>query len=236
MDLTPSELVDIGLDVVDADAGELPGGWRTGSSAPRPPADRPSILVGHQPKPDRAPSPPSSRPPPSCGAARRAHRDDWAGAPTSTDVPPFATSSCTSSGSSVTCSVSWDGEHRSTLRRPEDHFPVLRGAAVRPRGRRGVSHPGLVAERARPDPGVRRARPRPPDRLPRPGRSVRGMLVIRTFELWTHDDDIRRAVGLAANELDDARLGSCRPPCSSHSVSAWPGPVPLGRVAPSASI
>jgi hypothetical protein len=32
------------------------------------------------------------------------------------------------------------------------------------------------------------------------------MLVIRTFELWTHDDDIRRAVGLPLNTLDDARL------------------------------
>jgi uncharacterized protein (TIGR03083 family) len=35
---------------------------------------------------------------------------------------------------------------------------------------------------------------------------VRGMLVIRTFELWTHDDDIRRAVALPPNPLDDARL------------------------------
>jgi hypothetical protein len=30
--------------------------------------------------------------------------------------------------------------------------------------------------------------------------------VVRTFELWTHDDDIRRAVGLPPNELDHARL------------------------------
>lgn len=36
--------------------------------------------------------------------------------------------------------------------------------------------------------------------------SVRGMLVTRTFELWTHDDDIRRAVGLPANDLDAPRL------------------------------
>jgi uncharacterized protein (TIGR03083 family) len=35
---------------------------------------------------------------------------------------------------------------------------------------------------------------------------VQGMLVIRTFELWTHDDDVREAVGLPANVLDDARL------------------------------
>jgi hypothetical protein len=32
------------------------------------------------------------------------------------------------------------------------------------------------------------------------------MLVVRTFEMWTHDDDIRRAVGLAPNQLDDDRL------------------------------
>jgi hypothetical protein len=36
--------------------------------------------------------------------------------------------------------------------------------------------------------------------------NVGGMLVIRTFEVWTHDDDIRRAVGLPLNVLDDARL------------------------------
>jgi hypothetical protein len=38
------------------------------------------------------------------------------------------------------------------------------------------------------------------------GGSVRGLVVIRTFELWTHDDDIRRAVGLPSNDLDPARL------------------------------
>jgi hypothetical protein len=32
------------------------------------------------------------------------------------------------------------------------------------------------------------------------------MLVVRTFELWTHDDDIRRAVNRPPNLLDDARL------------------------------
>jgi len=36
--------------------------------------------------------------------------------------------------------------------------------------------------------------------------SLRGLLVVRTFEVWTHDDDIRRAVKLPPNELDDARL------------------------------
>jgi uncharacterized protein (TIGR03083 family) len=36
--------------------------------------------------------------------------------------------------------------------------------------------------------------------------SVRGMLVVRTFELWTHDDDIRRAINRPPNSLDADRL------------------------------
>ncbi|MEY2475719.1 MAG: hypothetical protein QOG87_1034 [Actinomycetota bacterium] len=36
--------------------------------------------------------------------------------------------------------------------------------------------------------------------------TVGGLLVIRTFELWTHDEDIRRATGRPANALDDTRL------------------------------
>ncbi len=36
--------------------------------------------------------------------------------------------------------------------------------------------------------------------------TVRGLLVIRTFELWTHGDDIRTATGRVPNLLDDARL------------------------------
>ena len=37
--------------------------------------------------------------------------------------------------------------------------------------------------------------------------TARGLMVIRTFELWTHDEDIRRAIGRELNLLDDARLG-----------------------------
>jgi uncharacterized protein (TIGR03083 family) len=37
--------------------------------------------------------------------------------------------------------------------------------------------------------------------------SVGGMLVTRTFELWTHGDDIRQAVNRPLNLLDDERLG-----------------------------
>jgi uncharacterized protein (TIGR03083 family) len=36
--------------------------------------------------------------------------------------------------------------------------------------------------------------------------SLRGLLVIRTFELWTHNDDIRRALGRTLSLLDDDRL------------------------------
>jgi uncharacterized protein (TIGR03083 family) len=37
--------------------------------------------------------------------------------------------------------------------------------------------------------------------------AVRGLLVIRTFELWTHADDIRQAVGRPLSLLDEDRLG-----------------------------
>jgi uncharacterized protein (TIGR03083 family) len=36
--------------------------------------------------------------------------------------------------------------------------------------------------------------------------SVRGLLVVRTFELWTHGDDIRLATDRRADELDEDRL------------------------------
>jgi uncharacterized protein (TIGR03083 family) len=36
--------------------------------------------------------------------------------------------------------------------------------------------------------------------------SLQGMLVVRTFELWTHGDDIRRATGRPLDTLDEERL------------------------------
>ena len=56
--------------------------------------------------------------------------------------------------------------------------------------------------------GVVRASSVPTTRSPTTTSAARcgGMLVVRTFELWTHDDDIRRAVGLPLNDLDDERL------------------------------
>jgi len=38
------------------------------------------------------------------------------------------------------------------------------------------------------------------------GGSLRGLLVVRTFELWTHGDDIRQATGQSLNLLDEDRL------------------------------
>lgn len=36
--------------------------------------------------------------------------------------------------------------------------------------------------------------------------TLQGMLVVRTFELWTHGNDIRQAIGRPADNLDEARL------------------------------
>jgi uncharacterized protein (TIGR03083 family) len=62
--------------------------------------------------------------------------------------------------------------------------------------------------------------------------SVRGLLVVRTFELWTHGDDVRRALGWPLNELDDERLGLM----SSELMSVLPlGMAMLGTTQPGRS-
>jgi uncharacterized protein (TIGR03083 family) len=91
--------------------------------------------------------------------------------------------------------------------RPEDHFPVLRAAAADLDGAAGpdvarawwLEVLRLVGACAEIGPDHEIA-------YHHLAGSVRGMLVVRTFELWTHDDDIRRAVGLASNDLDERRL------------------------------
>jgi uncharacterized protein (TIGR03083 family) len=91
--------------------------------------------------------------------------------------------------------------------RAEDHFPVLRRAAADLEGADNAQIArawwlevmeliGVCAE-VGPDHEVA---------YHHLAGSVRGMQVVRTFELWTHSDDIRRAVGLPLSELDDARL------------------------------
>jgi uncharacterized protein (TIGR03083 family) len=91
--------------------------------------------------------------------------------------------------------------------RREDHFPVSTAAAADLAGADGaqvarawwLEAMALVAACAELGPDHEVA-------YHHLGGSVRGMLVVRTFELWTHDDDIRRAVGAPRNDLDDERL------------------------------
>ena len=91
---------------------------------------------------------------------------------------------------------------------PADHFPVLRGAAADLESSetahitRGWWLAALDLIGATAELG-----PDHPIAYHDLVGSVQGMLIIRTFELWTHDDDIRRAVGRPANLLDGARLG-----------------------------
>jgi uncharacterized protein (TIGR03083 family) len=91
--------------------------------------------------------------------------------------------------------------------RPEDHFPVLRAAAadlddagdaevVRAWWREVLELVRACAEIG-PDGEVA---------YHHLASAIHGLLVVRTFELWTHDDDIRRAVGLPLNDLDATRL------------------------------
>ena len=75
-------------------------------------------------------------------------------------------------------------------------------------------------------------RPAPRGRVPPSRRLVRGMLVVRTFELWTHDDDIRRAVDLPPNVLDDERLALMSSDLMGVLTSAWRCRAPRSRVAP----
>ncbi len=91
--------------------------------------------------------------------------------------------------------------------RREDHWPVSRQASADLSGAPGeavtaqwwleVMELMSVCSELGPDQPVRS--------LDLPG-NVRSLMVLRTFELWTHGDDVRQAVGGALNLLDDARL------------------------------
>ena len=58
--------------------------------------------------------------------------------------------------------------------------------------------------------------------------NVRFLLVVRVFELWTHDNDLRRAVGLSRVELYDPTTGTFNATASlstaraSHSATLLP--------------
>ena len=91
--------------------------------------------------------------------------------------------------------------------RREDHWPVARQASADLSGAPGEVVSGQwwlevlelisACSELGPDEPVRS--------LDLPG-DVRSLMVLRTFELWTHGDDIRQAVGDPLNLLDDARL------------------------------
>jgi uncharacterized protein (TIGR03083 family) len=90
---------------------------------------------------------------------------------------------------------------------PAHHYPVLRAAAG---DLDGADGPGLARawwlEVMQLTGACAELGPDHPVAYHDLAGTVQGMLVMRTFELWTHDDDIRRAVGLPLNLLDDARL------------------------------
>ena len=94
-----------------------------------------------------------------------------------------------------------DAPHRPTTSRCCGRPPPTSSART-PHG-----SPAAMARRAGPHRGDRKWDPTTRSATTISWAGVQGMLIIRTFELWTHDDDIRRAVGLPANLLDDARLG-----------------------------
>ena len=105
--------------------------------------------------------------------------------------------------------------------RREDHWPVTREAAAelanQPNdavARRWWTEAlGLIA-------ACGELGPDQPVRYHHLAGSVRGLLVSRTFELWTHGDDIRQAVGLPFNLLDEGRL--------SLMVGELMGALPIG--------
>jgi uncharacterized protein (TIGR03083 family) len=92
--------------------------------------------------------------------------------------------------------------------RREDHYPVSMTAASDLAAARGAQLPRAwwLAVMA----VIRACGELGPDHQVEyhdlPG-TVRGLLVVRTFELWTHGDDIRHATERRPDVLDEARLG-----------------------------
>jgi uncharacterized protein (TIGR03083 family) len=89
----------------------------------------------------------------------------------------------------------------------DDHYPVSGAAAA---DLADVDTSALAAawwrETMRSIAACTRAGPEHPIVFHHLPGTVRGLLVVRTFELWTHDEDIRRATGRPPNQLDDVRL------------------------------
>ena len=199
MDLTQHELIDVALDAVEGDEAPLPAGL----------VDRlfeamPNVADDTAPWPSRAAF--------MRTAAELGHlldtlsRDDW-NRPTAVR------------GSSVRDLVAHlVGVERYVLGQlgaaprldaptREHHYPVSGAAAA---DLAAVDTTELAAawwrETMRSIAACTAAGPEHPIAFHHLSGTVRGLLIVRTFELWTHDEDIRRATGRPAHELDDERL------------------------------
>jgi uncharacterized protein (TIGR03083 family) len=221
MDLTRTELLELGLDALATDTAELPSGMGTRILGAALAAARPRIHPGWA----------------VAGAELTSHAAFIATAAElgrlldGLTAEEWARPTQVAGGASVRdLALHLVGVERYLLGqlgrrppidapRPEDHFEVLRRAAadldplddaavartwwlevlnlITACGELGPDHDVAYHHLASP---------------------IRGLLTVRTFELWTHDDDIRSAVGLPPNLLDDARLSLM----SSALVQALP--------------
>jgi uncharacterized protein (TIGR03083 family) len=200
MDLSPAELFDIGLDAVEADRSVLPPGMQarvlaaaTDHQRPRSPTItslsafmRTAAELGH--------------------LLDTLSPDEWT---LPTAVYDSSVRELVVHLVGVERYVLGQLGQRPRLDAPtrEDHYPVSRAAAADLDGADGAQvvrvwwqeAMALIAASAE-------AGPHHPVTFHHLAGSVRGLMVVRTFELWTHDDDIRAATGRPLNDLDDARL------------------------------
>jgi uncharacterized protein (TIGR03083 family) len=209
MDLTTRDLLELGLDTVEVDSSDVPAGLRAqvlGAAANR---IRPSMHLGWADSGGDGVTPHAAFIKTASELATMLDTltsDDWA-APTGVE------------GASVRELVAHLlGVERYVLGqlgqgpsfvapRREDHFAVSQAAAADIAGATGPATARawwhevtrLIAVCGELDPQHEVA-------YHHLAGSVRGMLVVRTFELWTHDDDIRRAINRPPNPLDADRL------------------------------
>jgi uncharacterized protein (TIGR03083 family) len=210
MVLTTRELVELGLDVVESKATKAPAGLRAQVLGAAVGRLRPSMHPGWA---DTAGDGVSAHAAFIRTAAELATMldslapDDWS---FPTGVQGVSVGELVAHLVGVERYVLGQLGRRPPLSAPrrEDHFPVSRAAAADVFGAAGEEIARawwhevtrLIAVSGELDPQ------QPVDYHHLSG-SLRGLLVVRTFELWTHDDDIRRAINRPPNMLDDARLG-----------------------------
>jgi uncharacterized protein (TIGR03083 family) len=209
MDLTTSQLIELGLDAVESDTADVPPDLRARVLQTASGRVRPALHPGWAATGDGGVAP------------HRAFIKTAAELSTMLDnlSPEEWSAPTTVGGTTVRELVAHlvgveryvlgqlgSGPSFSAPRR-EDHFPVSQDAAADLAGATGPETAKawwhevtrLIAVCAELDPQHEVA-------YHHLGGSVRGMLVIRTFELWTHDDDIRLALHRPPNVLDSDRL------------------------------